>query len=151
MARTRFAPAALETGSYGALAAPIQGQLLRRSERREVAIFLRDGELWVADFIDGEGVLVDAITWFRFNCDALTSPYARRRMVVESAVPLSAELVARIRDLHASATMRKRRAVIRLPERLTAFLSRAWRWQSLVFWGGGDLQCNRDRRKIDRS
>ena len=32
----------------------IQGQILRRSERREVAIFLRDRALWVADFIDGE-------------------------------------------------------------------------------------------------
>jgi len=34
---------------------PIQGQLLRQSERREVAIYLRDGQLWIADFIDGIG------------------------------------------------------------------------------------------------
>jgi hypothetical protein len=45
----------------------IQGQLLRLSERRKVAIFLRDGALWVADFVDGQGALIDAITWFRFS------------------------------------------------------------------------------------
>ena len=75
---------------------PIQGQLLRLSERREVAIFLRDGALWVADFIDGEGELIDAITWFQFHCAALSTKHARHRMVLESAIPLSEQLVARI-------------------------------------------------------
>jgi hypothetical protein len=94
----------------------IQGQLLRHNERREVAIFLRNGRLWIADFIDGEGKLVDAPTWFRFNCGAISSPHARRRMVLESAVPLSPELVARIGRLHGAATKRKRGAVVRLLE-----------------------------------
>ena len=31
----------------------IQGQLLQQSKRPEVANFLRDGTLWVADFVDG--------------------------------------------------------------------------------------------------
>ena len=74
----------------------IQGQLLRLSERREVAIFLRDGTLWVADFVDGKGELIDAVTWFRFHCAALSSVQARHRMVLESGIPLSDELVARI-------------------------------------------------------
>ena len=79
----------------------IQGQVLRLSERREVAIFLRDGALWVADFVDGHGVLIDAMTWFRFfNCGASAAPQARRRMVLESATPLSEELVERIERLH---------------------------------------------------
>jgi hypothetical protein len=78
----------------------IQGQLLRLSERREVAIYLREGMLWVADFIDGDGELVDAPTWFRFNCGALSTYHARRRMVRESAIPLSRELVTRIEGLH---------------------------------------------------
>ena len=34
-----------------------QGQLSRRSERREVAISLRDGSIWVGHFIDGHGEL----------------------------------------------------------------------------------------------
>jgi hypothetical protein len=78
----------------------IQGQLLRLSDRREVAIYLRRGTLWVADFIDGDGQLVDAVTWFQFNCGAPSAPHARRRMVRESATPLQPELVARIEHLH---------------------------------------------------
>lgn len=84
----------------------VQGQLLRQSERREVAIFLWNGVLWVADFIDGEGQLIDAATWFRFNCGSLLSPHARRRMVLESAIPLSEELLRRIQRLHRHGTTR---------------------------------------------
>ena len=80
----------------------IQGQLLRVSERREVAIYLRKDALWVADFIDGHGALIDAATWFRFNCGTPATSYARRRMVHESAVPLSTQLVARIEGMHRS-------------------------------------------------
>lgn len=86
----------------------IQGQLLRLSERREVAIFLRDGVLWVADFIDSQGELIDAITWFRFNCGSLSTWHARHRMLVESATPLSAELVDRIERLQRPAPVRTR-------------------------------------------
>ena len=77
----------------------VQGQILRRSRRREVAIFLRDGRLWVADFIDGEGALVDAVTWFRFNCGTPSSVLAQGRMALESAQPLSEDLVRRIERL----------------------------------------------------
>ena len=78
----------------------IQGQLLRLSERREVAIYLRDGALWVADFVDGCGTLTEAATWFRFNCASPASWHLRRRMALESAMPLSSDLVARIEQLH---------------------------------------------------
>jgi hypothetical protein len=77
----------------------VQGQVLRRSQRREAAIFLRDGTLWIADFIEGEGMLVDAATWIRFNCASASSATARRRMVLESALPLSEDLVRRIERL----------------------------------------------------
>jgi hypothetical protein len=56
----------------------IQGQFLRLSERREVAIYLRRGVLWVADFVDGHGELIDPRTWFRFNCGGLATRQARR-------------------------------------------------------------------------
>src|SRR5262245_7265408 len=75
---------------------PLQGQVLRRSRRREVALFLHGDALWVADFIDGHGELFDAVTWVRFNCASSSSAHAQRRMVLESAVPLSDELIARI-------------------------------------------------------
>ncbi len=77
----------------------IQGQLLRQSERREVAIFLREGSLWVADFIDGNGLLVDAATWFRFNCGTPSNSCTWSRVLRESAVPLSEELATRIDGL----------------------------------------------------
>lgn len=77
----------------------IQGQVLRRTERREVAIFLRDDALWIADFVDGQGELIDAVTWFRFNCAGASVTQAERRMLLESAMPLSADLAARIEML----------------------------------------------------
>ena len=64
-----------------------------------MAIFLRDGALWIADFIDGHGELIDAATWFRFNCAGSSAAQARRRMFLESALPLSDELIARIDEL----------------------------------------------------
>jgi len=79
---------------------PIQGQLLRRSERHEVAIYLRDGRLWVADFIDGVGELIEPASWFRFNCGTPWACRAHRRMLMEAATPLSVELAARIERLH---------------------------------------------------
>jgi len=80
--------------------ASIQGQILRRSERREVAIYLRDGKLWIADFVDGIGELIDPAAWFRFNCGTPWARRAHRRMLFESATPLSADLAARIERLH---------------------------------------------------
>jgi hypothetical protein len=107
------------------MARPIQGQLLRQSERREVAIFLRDGTLWVADFIDGQGQVIDATTWFRFNCGTLTTSHARRRMVLESAIPLSEELVERIGRLQQPTMVQKGGSMIRLVEALAARLPRS--------------------------
>jgi len=80
----------------------IQGQLLRLSARREVAIYLREGCLWIADFIDGQGSLIDPAAWFRFNCGAPSTVPTRRRLLRESAIPLSEALAARIEALHQS-------------------------------------------------
>jgi hypothetical protein len=78
---------------------PLQGQILRRSERREVAIFLLDDALWVADFVDGQGELIDAVSWFRYHCAGTSVTHAERRMLLESALPLSSDLTARIESL----------------------------------------------------
>jgi len=78
----------------------IQGQMLRLSDHHAVAIYLRDGQMWVADFIDGQGALVDATTWFRFNCGTLANSHALRRMAIESATPIAAVLAERIDALH---------------------------------------------------
>ena len=102
-------------------AAAIQGQLLRQSERREVAIYLRKDTLWVADFIDGEGELIDVATRFRFNCGSPFTPFARRRMILESAMPLSGQLAARIERLHRSGSPRKRSVFTRFVEAIVAY------------------------------
>jgi hypothetical protein len=92
----------MSTDTRRALEPPLQGQLLRRTNRREVAIFLRDGALWIADFIDGHGEICEAATWFRFNCAETAISAAERRMLLESALPLSADLAARIETLFRS-------------------------------------------------
>ena len=81
----------------------VQGQLLRLSTHRAVAVYVRDGAMWVADFIDGRGTLIDAYTWFRFNCGTPGNTHALRRTLLESALPLSAELAERIEALHGTA------------------------------------------------
>lgn len=80
----------------------VQGQLLRLSARREVAIYLLDGTLWVADFVDGNGELFEPETWFRFNCGSLDAREAQRRMLRESGLPLSGDIVTKIESLHRS-------------------------------------------------
>jgi hypothetical protein len=82
--------------------APLQGQVLRRSRRREAVLFLRNDALWVADFVDGRGEVIDAVTWVRFNCGAASSVQAQRRMVFEAALPLDDDLAARIDALQGS-------------------------------------------------
>ena len=82
----------------------IQGQLVRLSARREVAIYLLDGTLWVADFVDSCGELFEPETWFRFNCGTQSAQDAQRRMLRESGLPLSADTVAKIENLHRAAT-----------------------------------------------
>jgi hypothetical protein len=118
----------------------IQGQLIRLSTHHTVAIYLRQGSLWVADFIDGQGSLVDANTWFRFNCGSLANSHALRRMALESAIPLSADLVERIEGLHhAAAADRSSRwcqfvevAVTHLPQRLSGTTLGRWLHQFAV-------------------
>ena len=101
--RERGKKAVMNINAERESAVSIQGQLLRLSDRREVALYLREGKLWVADFVDGHGELIDPAAWFRFNCASPCARQARRRMLLESAIPLSAELAAKIEQLHRSA------------------------------------------------
>jgi hypothetical protein len=78
----------------------VQGQLLRQSTHRAVAIYVRDGVIGVADFIDGYGTLIDAATWLRFNCGTPGNLHALRRTMLESAFALSVDLAERIEALH---------------------------------------------------
>lgn len=77
---------------------------MRLSARYEVAIYLRGETLWVADFIDGCGELFEPETWFRFNCGSPGTREAQRRMLRESGLPLSADIVRKIEELHRAAS-----------------------------------------------
>ena len=79
----------------------VEGHLLRLNERHEIAIYARDGRLWVAEFVEGRGELTDATTWFRFHAKAHTC----RRIALRSAVPLSKETLAKIEELHLAMTL----------------------------------------------
>ncbi len=102
----------------------LQGQMLRLGEHHAVAIYLRDGVIWVADFVDGQGVLVDANTWFRFNCGNLANSHSLRRMALESAIPISSELGMRIEALHAAAVHRRGQTLTELVARVAASVQR---------------------------
>jgi hypothetical protein len=74
----------------------LHGNLLRLSARREIAIYLRDGTAWVADFRDGHGEVCPAGAWFALNQDR----WALRRAARDAITPLSADMVRRIENLH---------------------------------------------------
>ena len=118
----------------------LQGQILRLSERREVAIYLRNDKLWVADFIDGCGELIDAVTWFRFNCGSSASPHARRRMAAESGIPLYEQLEKRIEELHHS------RSVFPLYEQLKERIEQLHCSGNLDQCGSGTARIQTERK-----
>ncbi len=109
----------------------IQGQMLRLGEHHAVAIYLRDGQMWVADFIDGQGTLVDATTWFRFNCGTLANSHALRRMAIESATPIPSVLSERIDALHRASVAQGSGFLHRVFEAIAAILPPG-RWLTMA-------------------
>jgi hypothetical protein len=72
------------------------GNFLRLGETREIAIYLRGGLAWVADFRDGRGELFTPGVWFALNRGA------GLRAALESLHPLPASVIERIERLHAA-------------------------------------------------
>ena len=72
------------------------GNLLRLGEYREIAIYLRGGAAWVADFRGVRGELFTARGWFALNGRASLL----RRAGLASITPLPAEVIERIARLH---------------------------------------------------
>lgn len=75
---------------------PLQGNLVRLGERHEIAIYLRDGMAWVADFKAGRGEVFAASAWFSLN----RGGSALRRMAHDSIMPLPEDVAERIEYLH---------------------------------------------------
>ena len=84
-------------GNLGRNEAAVQnGNLLRLGEKREIAIYLRDGVAWIADFRGGRGEIFTAGEWFALN----RGRSVLRRAALDSIAPLPARLVERIERLH---------------------------------------------------
>ena len=75
---------------------PLSGNLLLLGKRHEIAIYLRDGTAWVAEFRDGRGELFTVSTWFSLN----QGGRVLRRMDLDSITPLPEEVMERIERLH---------------------------------------------------
>ena len=69
--------------------------LLRIGDRREIAIYLRDGTAWVADFKGSQGEISTAGAWF-----ALNRGWALRRAALNAVTPLPQDVEERIERLH---------------------------------------------------
>jgi hypothetical protein len=84
-------------GNPGANEAAVEnGNLLQLGEQREIAIYLRDGVAWVADFRGARGELFTAREWFALNgCSSLL-----RRAGRASIEPLPARAIDGIERLH---------------------------------------------------
>jgi hypothetical protein len=89
----------MKTTRQSTSASPIQGSLLRLSERREVAIYLREGTGWVANFNNGRATLHSMSEWYS-NGSGRMLVHAQRRNAVEPISPLPDEVVRRIESLH---------------------------------------------------
>lgn len=77
-------------------ASNLHGSLLKLGNQREIAIYLRDGTAWVADFRGGRGEVSTAGAWFTLNQDR----WALRRATLDAVTPLPADVVQRIENLH---------------------------------------------------
>ena len=96
---------------------PLSGNLLRLGEGREIAIYLRDGTAWVAEFKDGRGELFTVSTWFSLN----QGGRVLRRMDLDSITPLPEDIAERIERLHLR--MEKQNDVPAMPRALAALVA----------------------------
>ena len=76
----------------------INGSLLRVNDGRSVAIYLRDGIAWVAEFRGSRGRLLSVGEWHCFHARGVA--HAQRRGEVEILSPIPGDAIARIEALH---------------------------------------------------
>lgn len=77
-------------------ASRLNGNLLRLGDQREIAIYLRDGMAWVAEFQNGRASVSTAGHWFSAN----QGGRVLRQMELASIAPLPDEVIERIERLH---------------------------------------------------
>jgi hypothetical protein len=74
----------------------LQGSFLRFGENHEIAIYIRDGVPYVAEFRRGRGELYTVGAWFSLR----NRGGVLRRAAPEPVVPIPAEVAERIERLH---------------------------------------------------
>lgn len=77
-------------------ASRLNGNLLRLSDQREIAIYLRDNMAWVAEFNNGRANVSTASHWFSAN----RGGRVLRQMDLTSIVPLPDDVMEQIERLH---------------------------------------------------
>jgi hypothetical protein len=91
----------------------INGHMITLGAGHSIAIYERNRECYVAEFLDGGGRLEHAGSWFRFNAGALRC--LSGRAALQSSMPLNPEMLQKIERLHRASEARaeRRRAVLR--------------------------------------
>jgi hypothetical protein len=107
-----------------ALAAPsIEGHMIDLDPGHTIAVYVRNGACWVADFHSGRGELHDASAWFRFHAGGLRYCHNRRLAALKSTVPLIPEMLEKIERLHRASEAREER-ILAVPRTVAAAAQR---------------------------
>ena len=101
---------------------PLYGSLLRISARREIAIYLRAGTAWVADFKGSHGEISTAGAWFALNQDR----WVLRRAALDAVTPLPQDIEEQIEHLHRR--MEKQNDVPAIPRVLAELVAGLGGW-----------------------
>ncbi|HVO89901.1 MAG TPA: hypothetical protein VMV45_15275, partial [Casimicrobiaceae bacterium] len=81
-------------------AAAIDGHMIDLGGGHRIAIYERNGASWVAEFGGGRGEAMFAGAWFRFHAGGLRFCH-NRRAALQRSMPLTAEMLEKIEQLHA--------------------------------------------------
>jgi hypothetical protein len=84
------------------------GHLIDLDVGRSIAIYERNGELWVAEFRDGRGEITYASAWFRLYAGGMRY-CPNYRAAFQHPKPLPLQVLERIRLLHAEDDAREER------------------------------------------
>jgi len=112
----------------------INGHMLTLGAGHSIAIYERNRERYVAEFRDGHGELAYAAEWFRFHAGGLRYCHNRRRVALQSSVPLTPEMLEKIERLHWESETRQERTLA-MPGNVATTVKR---WVlSLIYWTRG--------------
>ena len=87
----------------------INGHMLTLDAGHSIAVYERNRCCYVAEFRDGHGELAYAAEWFRFHAGGLRYCHNRRRVALQSSVPLTPEMLEKIERLHRESEARQQR------------------------------------------